>query len=250
MKLIVLFCLLILPLITIADFVSPFRSSIDEISIPNAHIIANDPKSDRGLVIRGMAPVQDGAVEELINYGIEEILIFKNQTREEIDKEVDELFKAKFPMDNIHHIPFKWKDFYNFEVPCIQTIKALRILRHAYKQKKPIFFHCTVGEDRTGFLAGVFRYLLNPRQDINQLFKKELCERGYAAGNPEKPDFVVNAIRDGISPLFTKFLYKIDSKAISFKNLNYETCSEDPAEDHNFTNAKRYNLAKFICERP
>jgi multiple sugar transport system permease protein len=66
------------------------------------------------------------------------------------------------------------------------TVRSLKLLRDWTAAGKTTFFHCTVGEDRTGYLAGLYR-LLTETTTAKAMFEQEMCERGYSSGNPQKP---------------------------------------------------------------
>ena len=88
--------------------------------------------------------------------------------------------------EDVKSIAFPWKGYPDFKTPCRQTVQGLRFLvGHAQRGMK-VYFHCTVGEDRTGELAGLYR-MLAEGLDASTAFHGELCEGGYSAGNPQKP---------------------------------------------------------------
>lgn len=189
---------------------SPFPSAVRGVSIPNAHELT--PR-----VLRGSAPI--GRVAELQAAGVREVLIFKEATSGEVKEEVAELKAAGFTKRQIHEVPFRWRNFKSPAVACQQTLKGLKLLLEAEAgERGKTFFHCTVGEDRTGYLAGLFRMVV--RGDTRgAAFERELCENGYEAGNPQKPDVVVQAIRGELTPLFLAMSAKIQDGSITEKTL-------------------------------
>lgn len=86
-----------------------------------------------------------------------------------------------------------------------------------------MFYHCTVGEDRTGLLSGLW-LLLNTKKSIQYVFKNQMCENGYEAGNPQKPAYVVNEIREDLTPLFMMMATKIKRGELSLSNLTTKIC--------------------------
>ena len=94
--------LLIFSLTAQAGLKSPFASGIAGVELPNAHFVGS---SDN--VIRGMAPLK--YMSDLVEMNISDVLIFKNQVRKEVDKEVAML--KDHGIKNIHHIPFRWSGF-------------------------------------------------------------------------------------------------------------------------------------------
>ncbi len=152
----------------------PLRSDVPGITIPNAHVVA---KGVYGAVLRGNAPAKE-EIRQLKDYGITDVLIFKNQTYKEVDEEKARLTAAGYPADRISAVPFPWKDLGPFKQTCEQTIDALKVLLKVYNTpERAVSFHCTVGEDRTGCLAGLFRMLVSG-WNTNQAFRAEMCKNG------------------------------------------------------------------------
>lgn len=197
-----------------ASLTSPFKSSVPEITIPNTHEIS--PR-----IIRGMAPL--GKIQELKDYGVTDILIFKNQTRDEIDRERAEIDEIA-PNMKVIQMDFPWHNVESYVETCKLTVKALRHMRSVTKNtKRKMFLHCTVGEDRTGLLSGLWT-LLNTDKSIKNVFKNQMCENGYEAGNPQKPAYVVNEIREDLTPLFMMMATKIKQGKLSLKHLTTKIC--------------------------
>jgi hypothetical protein len=144
------------------------------------------------------------------------------------------------------NIPFLWKDFPDFASPCRQTLQALRFLETQRKAGRKSLLHCTVGEDRTGYLAGIYRLLATPSSDLQSIFHGELCERGYSSGNPLKPVTVTSAVDAGLTPLFRKLAFKIRSGELTGA-VEEEACSSDPAGDPGFEGDPEFDPASFVC---
>lgn len=177
---------------------SPFESSVEGISIANTHEVSEG-------VLRGSEPKK--LVSELADYGIDEVIIFKTQTKTEVDDELAALALAGIKS---HHIPFKWKELTSYQEACEQVVAALTHIRRAQKAGKKLFFHCTVGEDRTGLLAGLVR-MENEGLTASEAWNQEMCPRGYAEGNAQKPRQVVAAIHQGLTPLYFALAAKIEA---------------------------------------
>jgi hypothetical protein len=171
-------------------------------------------------VFRGSQPL--GKAEALRDAGVDQVLIFKNDTKGEVERETSELLAAGFSERNIHHIPMPWKNI-NLKSACFQTVEALKILADAERRNKSIFFHCTVGEDRTGMLAGLYQMLSNHVSMID-VFDNEMCGRGYADGNSNKPAYVVNSIEEGLTPLFIAMATEIEKSQMDLSDLSGEMC--------------------------
>ncbi len=194
---------------------SPFKSSIRGIELPNAHFVGKEKK-----LVRGMAPNKH--FDDLLKLGITDVLIFKNQTKNEVDKEIVAL--KKLGIKKIYQIPFLWHDYSSYEETCEQTIQALALMREISRSSdRRLFFHCTVGEDRTGFLAGLWDILTRERSP-KEAFQEQMCERGYARGNPNKPIYVVNEIRTDLTPLFVKMVRMIRAGQIRLDKLSKKVC--------------------------
>jgi hypothetical protein len=184
----------------LAGLKSPFPSAVPGLSIPNAHVLLfND--DDRPLILRGMAPNQT-QMRELKDLGIQKILIFKMEIKNEVAQEKQYLESIGYEPHQILHIPFPWKNLHNFHETCQMTVRALQEIESAIDGEAPLFFHCSVGEDRTGYLAGLLQIWHSPDLAIKDVFAEELCARGYEAGNHRKPLHVVSKIRETLSPRF------------------------------------------------
>jgi hypothetical protein len=192
-----------------------FPSDITELTVQNASFVgATDT------VIRGAAPL--GKADELAALGVTDVIIFKNQTRGEVDQEVAELEEAG--VENIHHFNFAWKDVANQQAACEQTVNALKVMIEvAESSDRKVFFHCTAGQDRTGHLAGLYRLMT---EDITreQAIEDELCANGYSEGNKGKPSEVVYKVNESISPLFLKMASMIVNGKLSADNLDTKVC--------------------------
>lgn len=210
-----------------ADIESPVPSSVPGISIPNTHEVGRG----RGLVLRGGAPNTDARAAELKAYGVTDVLIFKHRAfrdRDEVAEEVGRLKAAGFDETQISSVPFRWKYMGPFRTDCEQTVEALRRLKAAYDTPgKVLFFHCTVGEDRTGYLAGLFRMLMEG-WSLWDSFDRELCRQAYGSGNPRKPARVVQHIRDGLTPTYLKMAYLIETGLLRAEDLDPAACVSEP----------------------
>lgn len=186
---------------------SPFASTVKGITIGNTHEVTQG-------ILRGSQPGKKLA--ELAEHGIKEVIIFKSQTKNEVDQELAELKALGIKS---HHIPFRWKELESVQIACEQTVKALQLLRKAQKASRPLFFHCTVGEDRTGLLAGLWR-MEQENLSTEEAWQSEMCERGYADGNPKKPWVVTKSIHQELTPLFLALAEKIEAG----EQLTLKTC--------------------------
>lgn len=198
-----------------------------------------------------MAPLTDGQGLELKSYGITDILIFRNDVPGETatTSELELLQRVGFATSSIHKIPFPWKGMSTFEEPCRQTLKALQIMRDVLNSRtSKMYFHCTVGEDRTGYLAGLFRIIFEGASET-AAFKDEMCGKGYAEGDPCKPPKVSIEVHKNITVVYLKLVEWIEAGLISKDNLDPEICKRESGS----INQIRRDLAEFLrshrCEK-
>ena len=206
---------------------SPFASTVPGLAIANAH-----PVGASGLLFRGMAP--DTA--KLQAFGVGAVLIFKNETGHEVADE-----KAAIGFASVLDVPFQWKGLTTWEEPCGQVVDALAFLDAQTAAQKKTYFHCTVGEDRTGLLAAVARLAHEPDLDPARAFDLEMCERGYGAGNPLKPGFVVGQVEANLTPLYQKLAF-----VLAKGELTKAACKADPSSDPTFA-SKALDRQRLRC---
>jgi hypothetical protein len=207
---------------------SPFDSTVPGITIPNAHVVGKSPK-----LLRSMAPGTPEEFDQLFAADVAAVLVFKNATTagHDVDEEVATLRERGLAATRIAHVPFKWKDIGPFQEPCEQTIEALRFLKKNLAAGRTTLFHCTVGEDRTGFLAAMHR-LVTEKTNAVEAWNGEMCEHGYGAGNPLKPGFVLGKLEDSLGPLYRKMAYLAAKGELDA--LDASICATDPAEEPDF----------------
>ncbi|HAZ14031.1 MAG: hypothetical protein A2X86_17165 [Bdellovibrionales bacterium GWA2_49_15] len=195
---------------------SSFKSSIKELDIRNAHYVGQTSQ-----VIRGQAP--QGNIQQLADLEVTDVLIFKNETKNEVQTELKQLKELGITG---HHIPFLWKDIKNHKLACRQIVQAVRLIDNVITDENgKIFFHCTVGEDRTGILAGVWRLLSEKRAKAEGTFQREMCQRGFAEGNPNKPEHVVSAVQENLSPLYMFFAEQVEN-GMTLSDLDETICND------------------------
>ena len=228
---------------SISSFASTdLRSTVPGISIENTHLLFEGKNGSK--VLRGSEP--KNKVSELIDYGITDVIIFKNQTKSEVDTEIKNLLNAGIQESQIHHIPFLWKDIKNQTQACEQIIEAIQIIKNTISRKnRSVFFHCTVGQDRTGVLAGIFN-MLQYNISLKETFEHELCGRGYEAGNSSKPANVVGIIRKNLTPVFLKLAYAIETQGLTLKTITPKVC-KSAMKSPNFSTLSVEDTEAFIC---
>jgi len=169
-------------------------------------------------VFRGREPGKK--VGELISLNVTDVIIFKNDVRGEVERELNDLESLGI---NGHHIPFHWKEIPSMKVACEQIIDALSIITQVQTKGGNVFFHCTAGEDRTGLLAGLFR-MMDEGLDRKTAFVEEMCAKGYSDGNQKKPRIVTSAIEGGLTPLFIEMAHLIEKGDIAINKLDKNIC--------------------------
>lgn len=201
-----------------AGMVSNMPATYKETGIPNSHLVSEN-------LIRGMAPRNDADLDRLINLGVKEFLVFKIDTNGDVQKEIDSLISKGIPKKNISQYDFPWKDISDFRSVCEMTIDALKKMEAAEKNKRKMYFHCTVGEDRTGYLAGLYR-IYAEKKSVDEVFVSELCDRGYEAGNPKKGMNVVVKIRESLTPSFLTMAKIIQEASKNGSGLSKKLCGD------------------------
>jgi len=197
-------------------------ASVPGVSISNVHLLAEA----QGKVYRGAQPL--GKEQELLKLGITDVLIFKNQLKTEVSDEKKALRRMGIQSERIHDISFGWKNKVDERVQCEQIIQGLQqIVKIYHSSGRAIYFHCTVGEDRTGLLAGLFQMLIRGTK-ADEAFSQELCARGYEAGNENKPGHVVDAIRSNLTPIFLKMAQLIQHGDLHLSQLDEKVCRQLP----------------------
>ncbi len=214
---IIFYLVIILQSCASRELVSPFNSSVEGLNIPNSHIISESPK-----VIRGMRPRSKQDIVELKSQGISEIINFRKSADkdESLEAEKSLLNKSDWNSKNFHHFDFPWKDISDFQEACRTTVAALVKIRQA---KGGVFIHCTVGEDRTGLLSGLYRILAQGWTQ-QKAFDEEMCGHGFAESNPTKPPFVSEKVRESLTPLFESMAFEIEKQKLKLSNISEKLC--------------------------
>jgi hypothetical protein len=203
---------------------SPFDSTVPGVSVPNSHWV-----DEAETILRGMEPRTPEQFDELGAVGIEKVVIFKNAKAAAIDEETA---AWKLPAESVLSIPFRWTDLGGFQTACEQTVSALRFVRDGEQAGDKVFFHCTVGEDRTGYLAAIYA-LLFEGADARRAFELDMCEHGYGQGNPQKPAYVVSKLDHELTPLYRSMAFLIEQGAIG-PDLDPAVCATAPVVPDDF----------------
>lgn len=219
-----------------AGLVSTMPSTYLDTGIPNSHLVSKN-------VIRGMAPRNATDIDKLLSLGVSNFLIFKIDTNGEVEKEIDMLEEKGVDEKNITHIDFPWKDITDFKPVCEMTIDALKTIETFENSNKKIYFHCTVGEDRTGYLAGLYK-IYRENQNVDEVFQGELCDKGYEAGNPNKGMNVVMKVRESLTPAFLSMVNLILKAKKNKTNLDKSLCTSSVFNNFSADVLKTYRCKK------
>ena len=219
------------------------ESEVEGLSISNSTTASEDTTGNFQL-IRSSQPKNDQHYDEIKALGIRDVIIFKTDTRGEVKKEISGLESRGI---NTHHIPFKWADHDSFREVCKQSIAALKIIKNSWNNGTKALLHCSHGQDRTGYIVGLVNLLDEPT-DLRQNFQTHLCEGGYGSGNPSKPFYVVNKIRQATTNLYLKMSWKILEENLTWESLSYEVCDVDPGESEDYQNSVEFEYSSFRCE--
>jgi len=197
--------------------VSPFCPTVmrvskpdETVSIPNMHEVLSTEVAGVK-VMRSNSPYYPEHITDVVDQGIGKVIVYKSFYKAEQRYQLEDLYRENGYDGELIFLDMPWApdketQEFDFVSSCKLTIQAMIAIRDA---ETPVLFHCTVGEDRTGMLAGILR-VINNGWSIEQAFNDEMCANGYEAGNPRKLEsFVVDAVRAGLTPLFLKMVTAI-----------------------------------------
>ena len=130
-------------------------------------------------IIRGRTPKDQ--IGELKKVGITNVLIIKNQTGVEVEKEKADLkalgYKIDEPNADVVQIDYRWKQI-DQAVACQQTVQILQHISVIEQTpNKKLYLHCTAGVDRTGLVSGLYRLIVEPASTLDGIFRSELCDQ-------------------------------------------------------------------------
>ncbi|HVJ65605.1 MAG TPA: tyrosine-protein phosphatase [Bdellovibrionota bacterium] len=185
-------------------------------TIPNAHWIAESK------ILRANRPLSPDHITELQKHGIHKVLVFKEFSSPESRETLRRLYTEHgFADVDMHWIKFPWRNIKNYRETCEQVVEALNYIKT--HESEGVIFHCTVGEDRTGLLAGTLRQVRDG-WSRERAFREEMCPRGYANGNHDKDDYVKYQIHRALSPLFEYLSEAAAQKHLSWNALSVSVC--------------------------
>lgn len=209
----------------------------------NTHSVSLDSEG-KPKILRGMDPYEK--LPELARNGITDVLVFKPVGKTGAETEE---FKAKVRasgVPNVHVFEMPWKDIYKPSEACIHVVRALKYIKEVDESPdRKMFAHCTVGEDRTGILMGLYR-MVKEGWTKEKAFQDEMCRWGYERGNPKKPvKKVVCEIREGLTPLYLRL-----ARAVEYNQLTWNSLSNPHIDAKICWNIHKLNkyIGKFKCQ--
>lgn len=196
------------------------------LSLPNTHkVLVSNSKG--APVYRSNSPYQTQHVLEIMDLDIQTVVVYKSFHNKKDKSLLYNLYEdSGYDPKRLVHIPMPWKQEgkkpFDYRKACEMTVEAMNIIHNS---TAPVLFHCTVGEDRTGMLAGLLK--VQNGSSVVKAFRDEMCARGYEAGNPTKSQSpsVVRAVRDALTPLYLKMATVIANNQGS---ISHQECAELP----------------------
>ncbi len=225
--------------------VSSLPSKVENLAIPNTDVIL---KKKQGVALRGNSPRDLKDLVALKDYGVTQVIIFKNDKRGEVKTEIAQLKELGYQDTQIHHIPFDWKDNSDFKAACLKFVGANSIMDAAIAKNEKTFMHCTTGEDRTGAASAIYQMTHNKKLSIDKVFSQEMCLKGYEAGEPHKPKEVVEKIRAGLTKTFLKMAYQVQWAHKHHLAVNESLCDNDPTNRKDFLKSPYSKSENFYCK--
>lgn len=198
---------------------SVIPSTYTALPTPNTHEISKG-------ILRGGSPRDITDLQALRTHGIAKILIFKKENKTEVQDEIRDAISVGFAPEQIQHIPLNWVGLKAFRPACLMVKEGLLALQAASQNQQKLFFHCSVGEDRTGVLSALWLKWLHPESSKADLFKNEMCPYGYAEANPKKIPETVKKIHGSMTRLYGAMFDRIADLQLQGKGLEDLPCED------------------------
>lgn len=211
-------------------------------NIPNAHLLDQQGK---GEIIRGNAPLNYKNLNLMKKNGITDVIIFKNDKAGEVASELNGLHDIGYNSETAKHVDFDWKDNNEFQRGCVKYMNTIQVMHEKMNANHKVYLHCTTGEDRTGVVAGLYQAIYNPKLSVADIFKNQMCERGYEAGDKTKSPDVVEKIRAGLTVNFSKMMYLVKQRQEKSQTIDASLCDTDPQAEKGYQDFIKEQ--KFIC---
>ncbi len=78
------------------------------------------------------------------------------------------------------------------------------------------------------------RLITEPTLDAKTAFTEEMCERGYGAGNPLKPAFVISSLDKALTPLYRQLAWMAKEGTLESGALDANVCAAAPTPPASF----------------
>ena len=191
--------------------------------IGNVHTLRED-----GRILRGALP--DGKAHLLKEEGVTDVLIFRH-VRDNGEKEKQELRGLGYKDEQIHHVPMRWRNLKSFEQACKEVVSGLKVMKQVEEDpKRKLYLHCTMGEDRTGMISGVYRMVFQGWAP-EKAYQSEMCQRGFGDANPRKPPEVASAVNESLKVLFARMAVLIQEGDLNKVTLDPKACDKQVSEE-------------------
>lgn len=192
-------------------------------ALGNAHALRTD-----GRIARGASPT--GRAKVLLENGVTDVLMVRNAVGREGETERDELRRLGYRDDQIHEVPMVWRDLESFEAGCRNAVAALRIMAEVDRDpRRKLYMHCTMGEDRTGLIAGLYRIVFQGWR-AEAAYRDEMCARGFAEASQRKPAWVSDAVNGALKPVFARMAAMAEAKVLAANRLDDSRCAQKVSE--------------------
>lgn len=187
-------------------------------AVGNVHTLRED-----GRILRGALP--DGTAHLLKENGVTDILIFRH-VKDNGEKEKQELRSLGYKDEQVHHVPMRWRNLKSFEQACREVVSGLQVMKQIEEDpKRKLYLHCTMGEDRTGMISGVYRMVFQSWSPA-RAYQSEMCERGFGDANPRKPIEVSKAVNESLKVLYARMAVLTASGQLNKQTLDLKACDK------------------------
>ena len=204
--------------------------------IGNVHTLRDDNR-----ILRGASPEGKGQV--LKQNGITDVLIFRDGVGDSIRREKKELRELGYRSEQIRHIEMKWRNITDVVKSCQDVVMGLQLMKNVEDDpSRKLYLHCTMGEDRTGMISGLYRMIFQNWSSV-KAYQEEMCTHGFADSNPRKPDDVANAINEALKTLFIRMAVLVETQKLTKDHLDPKACLSitDISENTELMNQKCLN---------
>lgn len=192
-------------------------------AIGNVHLLRDD-----GRIIRGALP--EGKVNLLKDNGVTDVLIFRH-VKDNGAKEKKELREYGYTDKQVHHVPMRWRNIKSYEQACRDVVNGLKVIKQVEEDpRRKLYLHCTMGEDRTGMISGIYRMVFQ-NWSADRAYQTEMCGRGFGDANPRKPPEVAIAVNESLKVLYARMALLIENGNLNKLTLDPKACGKPVSEE-------------------